>query len=168
MKRSNPTRRRGAAHRGFKTILKVLSEGVFNCPQCGGDRQYKLCLARRWFTFFGIPIFTYKTVGRLVECTGCGSHWEEGVLQRPTTAARQAAATAVAEAGLHGYTEAGVDQDLGAPPVDPSGVLVPLGGSSNRRGASGCSPVRPPSPRPRARSRRTPEPFWSTPAASCR
>ncbi|MGW9205761.1 zinc ribbon domain-containing protein [Embleya sp. NPDC055664] len=139
---------------GFKTIFRTLSGGVFHCPQCGGDRQYHLKQARRWFTLFFIPIFPFKQQGTHVECATCGGTFHDTVLQgatsaqisaqlaqgmralavavlrvtgMPSTAARTVAAGAVAEAGVAGYTVAQLDADLAGAPVDLPPILVPLG-----------------------------------------
>ncbi|MDI2128068.1 zinc-ribbon domain-containing protein [Yinghuangia seranimata] len=139
---------------GFKTLFKVLSEGVFHCPRCGVDRAYRLRLARRWFTLFFIPVFPYRTDGNHVECQTCKGTFYESVLQRPTsgqlsqdlangmrllaldvlrasgtpsTAARTAAVKAVVEAGLPDYSMAALDAELAAAPVPSGSVLVPLG-----------------------------------------
>ncbi|MET7297503.1 zinc ribbon domain-containing protein [Embleya sp. NPDC005575] len=139
---------------GFKTIFKTLSEGVFHCPRCGGDRQYHLKLARRWFTLFFIPIFPFKQQGTHVECTTCGGTFHDTVLQSatsaqmsellgqgmralavsmlrvsgtPSTAARTVAAAAVVEAGVQNYTVSQLDADLAGAGFELPPVLVPLG-----------------------------------------
>lgn len=139
---------------GFKTIFKTLSEGVFHCPRCGGDRQYHLKLARRWFTLFFIPIFPFKQQGTHVECATCGGTYEDTVLQgatsaqisellgqgmralavtmlrvagTPSTAARTVATEAVVEAGVSWYSVAQLDADLAGAGFELPPVLVPLG-----------------------------------------
>lgn len=71
---------------GFKAISKTLSEGVFHCPREGGDRQYRHRSARKWFTFFWIPIIPLKELGDFVECSSCNSTFYPSVLTAPTTA----------------------------------------------------------------------------------
>ena len=73
---------------GFKARLKSIGEGgTFHCPHCGVDRAYLYREARRWFTFFWIPIIPLKVLGTFVECTTCKSTYDERVLQLPTNAA---------------------------------------------------------------------------------
>ena len=72
---------------GFKARLKTIGDGgTFHCPHCGVDRAYQFREARRWFTFFWIPIIPLKVLGTFVECTTCKSTYDERVLQLPTNA----------------------------------------------------------------------------------
>ena len=72
---------------GFKIRFKTTGEVVFFCPRCGGDRRGHELAARRWFTFFWIPIIPLKQLGTVVECETCHSRYEPSILERPTTAA---------------------------------------------------------------------------------
>lgn len=72
---------------GFKVRFKLGEQVVFFCPACGGDRQGHRGTARRWFTFFWIPIIPLKVVGEFVQCDICQARYEPSVLERPTTAA---------------------------------------------------------------------------------
>lgn len=72
---------------GFKARFKTLLTGVFFCPTCGGDRHFERKQARRWFTFFFIPVIPLNNVGdEFVECTTCRQAYTTAVLGRPTTA----------------------------------------------------------------------------------
>lgn len=71
---------------GFKVRVRLMGSTTFFCPTCGGDREGRLGTARRWFTFFWIPIIPLKVVGELVQCSTCQTRFEPSVLQRPTTA----------------------------------------------------------------------------------
>ncbi|MEO6987363.1 MAG: zinc-ribbon domain-containing protein [Aquihabitans sp.] len=71
---------------GFKIRSKLLSDHTFFCPGCGGDRSGRLLAARRWFTFFWIPLIPLKQVGEYVACDTCHGHFEAAVLDLPTTA----------------------------------------------------------------------------------
>jgi hypothetical protein len=72
---------------GFRVRFKTLLEGVFFCPSCGGDRGYVRKQARRWFTFFFIPLIPLGNVGdEFVECTTCKSAYKPSVLDMPTSA----------------------------------------------------------------------------------
>jgi hypothetical protein len=59
--------------------------GEFFCPTCGGDRQWVRCVLRRWFSLFFIPIFPIgKPVVSAVQCTTCGTRFDEAALAQPT------------------------------------------------------------------------------------
>ena len=72
---------------GFKALYKVLSEGTFYCPREGGDRAYRRKQARKWFTFFWIPVIPLDVLGEFIECSQCGSTYDQKVLTLPTAAA---------------------------------------------------------------------------------
>lgn len=124
---------------GFKGRMKTLDSGHFHCPREGGDRPYRRVEARRWFTFFWIPLIPLKVLGEFVECSSCGATYEPRVLTLPTNAQiedrltralrhvvvamlkaddvvddaeRTAALQVMGEFGLHQYTAADLDQDL--------------------------------------------------------
>lgn len=71
---------------GFKVRYADVSTGTFYCPHEGGDRQYVMKLAKRWFTFFFIPIIPLNELGQFVECTSCQRGYDEKVLTNPTSA----------------------------------------------------------------------------------
>jgi hypothetical protein len=71
---------------GIRRRSKVIDRGLFFCPHCGGDRQYARKQARRWFTFFFIPIIPLKVLGEFVECETCRTAYKLEVLSTPTTA----------------------------------------------------------------------------------
>lgn len=71
---------------GFKIRFRTTATLAFFCPRCGGDRQGERRTARRWFTFFWIPIIPLKEVGEVVECTTCRTRFEPAVADQPTTA----------------------------------------------------------------------------------
>lgn len=69
---------------GFKARLKVLAEGLFICPNEGGQRGYRHVSARRWFTFFWIPVIPLKELGEYVQCGSCGAQYNAAVAQMQT------------------------------------------------------------------------------------
>ena len=129
---------------GFKVRFKLTAAIVFFCPTCGGDRHGHQGQARRWFTFFWIPIIPLKVVGEFVQCDTCHTRYDLSVLDRPTTASLsevlynavraitvlvvgagdrsqpslRAAAVADIRAVVADYGEATLDTDLAA--IDPS------------------------------------------------
>ncbi|WP_232668145.1 zinc ribbon domain-containing protein [Pseudonocardia sp. TRM90224] len=135
---------------GWTVLYKVLATGSFHCPQCGCDRSYRSVRARRWFTFFFIPVILLQTLGDYVQCDTCGSYFDEIVLTVPTReqlhqwlpqavrvmlvtvvrdaavadpAAREEAATAIADAGLPGYNRRHLDVDLATLPGDVASMF---------------------------------------------
>lgn len=138
---------------GFKILFKVVGNGVFSCPNCGQDRNYERREARRWFTFFWIPIIPLKVIGSVIRCSYCHNDFRESALQRPTAAqttdllqnavrgvmvnvlrqggathpaARQAAVQEIVLAGASGYQDANLDQDFPVVPQDLSQMLGAL------------------------------------------
>ena len=72
---------------GWRSRMKTLAEGMFHCPNCGGDRHYAHKEARNWFTLFFIPLIPLKVLGELVECQTCKQGYDVRILARPTSAA---------------------------------------------------------------------------------
>lgn len=128
---------------GWRVVFFTLTRGVFHCPSCGGDRDYRRRQGRNFFTLFFIPVIPLnKTGGEFIECDTCHGRWETGVLDVPTTAqlahmpamllrmaiaqvlrsgdytnaaARSRAVAVVRQAGDSGYDDAGLTADLGRP-----------------------------------------------------
>ncbi len=71
---------------GMTTRTKTLSSGPFYCRNEGGERNYLLLEARRWFTLFFIPVIPLKVLGELVQCSSCGVQYDPAVLQHAATA----------------------------------------------------------------------------------
>ncbi|MEM9132090.1 MAG: TerB family tellurite resistance protein [Actinomycetota bacterium] len=71
---------------GFRARTKMLSEGVFYSPAAGGDAPYKLLEAKRWFTFFFIPLIPLNTLGTFVECQATKATYDPKILDNPTNA----------------------------------------------------------------------------------
>ena len=71
---------------GFRARTKTLGEGVFYSPAEGGDAPYKLLEAKRWFTFFFIPIIPLNVLGTFVECQATKSTYDPQILNNPTNA----------------------------------------------------------------------------------
>lgn len=69
---------------GWRSLLKVLGVGEFQCPRCQVDRSYRLVRPRRWFTVFFIPVIPLKWGEPFVECDACKGTYREQVLSAPT------------------------------------------------------------------------------------
>ncbi|TDD70107.1 TerB family tellurite resistance protein [Actinomadura darangshiensis] len=128
---------------GWRVVFFTLTRGVFHCPDCGGDRDYRRRQGRNFFTLFFIPVIPLtKAGGEFVECDTCHGRWNPGVLNVPTTAqlaqmpamllrmavaqvlrsgdytnpaARSRAVAVVQQAGEAGYDDAALNADLGRP-----------------------------------------------------
>src|SRR5262245_57054400 len=72
---------------GWRTRFRILANGMFHCPTCGGDRHFARKQARRWFTFFFLPLIPLKVLGEFVECQPCKKGYDERILRQPTSAA---------------------------------------------------------------------------------
>jgi zinc-ribbon family/Tellurite resistance protein TerB len=127
---------------GLRVFFRTISEGVFHCRNCGGDRQYRLRSGRRWFTVFFIPVIPLNKVGEHVQCQTCKTRYVVDVLKLPTaaemqaalpvgmraaatamlqsgdpanTAARQRAVAVIQGAGAQDYADANLDADRAQP-----------------------------------------------------
>ena len=135
---------------GLRVFFRTISEGVFHCRNCGGDRQYRLRAGRRWFTLFFIPVIPLTKVGEHVQCQTCKTRYVVDVLNLPTaaqmqaalpagmraaatamlqsgdpasSAARQRAVAVIQGAGAQGYADANLDHDR-AQPAEAIGQAV--------------------------------------------
>ncbi|MFE7239023.1 TerB family tellurite resistance protein [Streptomyces sp. NPDC057582] len=70
---------------GIRTIWDAVGDGEFFCPGCGGDRNYRRLTGRRRFTVLGVPLLRRGTVGPVVECAACRTHFGTDALDHPTT-----------------------------------------------------------------------------------
>lgn len=121
----------------------AIDEGMFHCPNCGGDRHYRRKAGRRWFTLFFLPVIPLNKVGEVVVCDTCKTKYRPGVLDAPTsgqmananpaalraagclvlragdplnTVARRRAVEAIRGAGMAGYDDDAVTGDLSGDP----------------------------------------------------
>jgi hypothetical protein len=126
---------------GLRVIYRTISQGVFFCRKCGGDRDYRHRAGRRFVTVFFIPLIPLNKTGEHVQCARCKTRYVTEVLRLPTAAkmqralpagmralvtvmlragdpanpaARRRAIEAVTGAGAQGYDDAALDADLGS------------------------------------------------------
>ncbi|MFC5181704.1 zinc ribbon domain-containing protein [Actinomadura harenae] len=72
---------------GFRVVYFTLDRGVFHCPNCGGDRDYRRRQGRNFFTLFFIPLLPLNRTGpEIAECDTCHGRWTTAVLAVPTSA----------------------------------------------------------------------------------
>jgi len=134
-------------------FFRTTGQGVFHCPGCGGDRQYRRRSGRRFLTLFFIPVIPLTKAGEHVQCTTCRARYHAGALRLPTAAqmqaalpagmraaavvmlraagpgsipARHRAIQAITGAGAEGYGDAALDADLDQP--DDAAALAQVGG----------------------------------------
>jgi zinc-ribbon family len=132
-----------------------VAEGMFHCPNCGGDRHYKQKIGRRWFTLFFLPVIPLGKVAEVVQCSTCNTRYNLSVLRVPTTSqlaagysaavsaavslalragdaasspARARAVDAVRLAGATGFGEAELDAELAQPVPAVQQRLAAAGG----------------------------------------
>jgi len=139
---------------GMRVFYRTVAQGTFYCRKCGGDRQYRHRVGRRWFTLFFIPVIPLNKVGEHVQCQTCKTRYVPDVLSRPTTTqmqqalsvgmrtaavamlrsgdpaspvARQRAVSLIVGAGGQGYDEAALDRDLAQAPGAGAPALAQVG-----------------------------------------
>jgi len=71
---------------GLRVFYRAAGQGMLHCQRCGGDREYRHRVGRRWFTLFFIPIIPINKAGQHVQCAVCGTRYRMDVLALPTTA----------------------------------------------------------------------------------
>jgi hypothetical protein len=140
---------------GLRVVWSTIATGVFHCRKCGGDRNYRHRSGRRFFTVFFIPIIPLNQVGEHVRCETCKTRYVTEVLKAPTVAAMQVAVTegvrgmvavtllagdqgnaaarskavtVVTGAGVTGYDEATLAQDLTRPAAQWQASIASFGG----------------------------------------
>jgi uncharacterized tellurite resistance protein B-like protein len=124
---------------GLRVCFRTAEHGMFHCQRCGGDREYRHRTGRRWFHILLIPLVPLGRAGEHLQCVNCGVRYRMGLLAVPTVAqmeaalpagtlaaatcmllagdpssepARRRAVDAVRAAGLVGYDDTALDQDL--------------------------------------------------------
>ena len=74
---------------GIKVRYVPMEAGTFHCPGEGGDRDYTLLEARRWFTLFFVPLVRLGLLGYVVQCDSCHAHFDQRTLHLPTSASME-------------------------------------------------------------------------------
>lgn len=70
---------------GIRTAWRVVEDGEFFCPGCGGDRCYQQLAGRRRFALCGLPLLPRGVAAPVVECSYCHDHFPLTALDAPTT-----------------------------------------------------------------------------------
>ena len=69
---------------GVRHLHAVLASGRFHCPDCGGDRAYRLLGPRAWLHLFWLPLLPLRRGAPFVECDACRGRFLPAVLAVPT------------------------------------------------------------------------------------
>ncbi|GAA3803801.1 zinc-ribbon domain-containing protein [Cellulomonas soli] len=130
---------------GWRAVMEVLGLGLFHCPTCQQDREYRHVRPRRWFTLFFVPVIPLQRLEPFVECTTCKGTYREAVLEIPTTeqlehqlglATRAALAHVVASAGSTPRATEEAIRRIGAAPgvgtYDEARLLVDIAAFTDR------------------------------------
>jgi len=56
---------------GTRGVKSTKERGLFLCPQCASEQEYKHKSARRFFTLYFIPLIPLDKLGEYVECQTC-------------------------------------------------------------------------------------------------
>ncbi|WP_312876847.1 TerB family tellurite resistance protein [Streptomyces bohaiensis] len=70
---------------GVRTVWRVVADGEFYCPDCGGDRCYQRLEGRRRLTVLGMPLLPRGTAVPVIECSFCRNRFTLQALSAPTT-----------------------------------------------------------------------------------
>jgi hypothetical protein len=92
---------------GIRVFFRTTGQGMFHCPRCGGDRQYRRRGGRRFLTLFFIPVIPLTRAGEHVRCITCRARFHVGALRAPTAAQMQAALPAGMRAAAAAMLRAG-------------------------------------------------------------
>ncbi|GAA1925879.1 TerB family tellurite resistance protein [Streptomyces sodiiphilus] len=70
---------------GIRTAWRVVGDGEFYCPGCGGDRCYQQLAGRRRLAVLGVPLLSRGAADPVAECASCRDHFPVAALAQPTT-----------------------------------------------------------------------------------
>src|SRR5258706_12680322 len=68
---------------GACSLPKKEGQGSFRCPACRNQGSYDHYVSRRYLTFYGMPLFSFRKDGEHLNCTSCGEAFEMDVLTAP-------------------------------------------------------------------------------------
>jgi hypothetical protein len=92
---------------GLRFYFRTTGHGTLHCHRCGGDREYRRCVGRRWFQVLLIPLIPLDRVNEHLQCRICGTRYRVEVLSIPTMVAMQEALPAGALAAVTTMLRAG-------------------------------------------------------------
>jgi hypothetical protein len=97
---------------GFQFHFRTTGRGRLHCQRCGGDRNYRQCVGRRWIHLIFVPVIPLDRVAEHVQCTTCGTRYRKEILAVPTSAQMGAALPAGTRVAVAAMLRAG-DQRSG-------------------------------------------------------
>jgi uncharacterized tellurite resistance protein B-like protein len=65
---------------GTRGVKSTIEEGIFNCPQCEANKDYKLKKVFKFFTLLFMPLIPLGKKGEYVECSSCKGTFIPNVL----------------------------------------------------------------------------------------
>ena len=65
---------------GIRGKRSLHQKGVFYCPSCQTEKDYKWHKVRKWFTLYFIPVIPLGIEGEYVECSVCMRTYETNVI----------------------------------------------------------------------------------------
>jgi len=92
---------------GLRFYFRTTGHGTLHCHRCGGDREYRRCVGRRWFHVLYIPLIPLDRVNEHLQCRICNTRYRVEVLSIPTMAAMETALPAGALAAVTTMLRAG-------------------------------------------------------------
>lgn len=130
---------------------RTVGRGIVLCERCGGDRPYRHRSGRRWLCLAGVPVVPREPTGEHLRCADCRTCYRVELLAVPTVvqmraalaagtraaavavlmsggpavpAARRQAIDLIGAAGLAGYGEQQLADDLAGQAVPEFGQAV--------------------------------------------
>jgi hypothetical protein len=130
---------------------RTVGRGIVLCERCGGDRPYRRRSGRRWLCLLGVPVVPAEPTGEHLRCAVCRTCYRVELLAVPTIArmraaladgtraaavavlqsggpaspdARRRAVELITAAGLPGYGEQELADDLAGAAVPELGQLL--------------------------------------------
>jgi uncharacterized tellurite resistance protein B-like protein len=70
---------------GTRGVRSTVEQGQFYCPQCDGQKPYKLKKVTQFFTLYFIPLIPLGSKGKYVECQNCKNTYIERILEMKPT-----------------------------------------------------------------------------------
>lgn len=66
---------------GWRGVTSTKEKGLFHCPRCGPNLDYRHKSVRNFFTLYFIPIIPLNHLGEYVECQRCQGTFHHEILQ---------------------------------------------------------------------------------------
>ena len=103
---------------GWRGREVEVGKGRFQCPQCDGERSYRLVSVATYFTLYFVPLFATERHGEYVACKGgCGGKFVKEILSLkiPTRTERVVA-------GIRADLDAGMPTEMARTKLENEGL----------------------------------------------